>query len=447
MRAHHRLRTTIAMLLVVLVVAAACTSGDDAEEGEGGSGTAAPTETTALELTASAPGVTEDTITVAYTYLDFDSLVDQGLVASGWGDQELAFQSLVDDLNERGGINGRQVEVVFEPYSPVGTEEAEAACLRLTEDTEVFAVLGGFLGPAEPANSCIVGQGNTILVGGVQSAERLADAQAPWITDRAQRTRKAGILLQLLEDEGHLEDASVALVTNIDAEDIRGDVQASLEEFGVDPVEDLLLDAPIGDIPAEDAAWGPLAERIRGSGADTVMIVGNPSSAVRNLASQGLDVDLWATDEDSLQNLGATVEPADAEGTLAATPPTGDDVLDAEGIAACLDAFTAANPDVDVSLPSELEEGDEAWISGILLGCGFLQLFEAVATEAGADLTNVSFADAAGRLEEFAFGVSPFASLGDKTDANDSFQLAEFSADVGRNGGLEPLTDVTDVTD
>lgn len=443
MRAHHRLRTTIAMLLAVLVIAAACTSGDDADEADEGSTGTEPTETTLGELTASAPGVTEDTITIAYTYLDFDSLVEQGLVESGWGDQEAAFQSLVDDLNARGGINGRQVDVVFEPYSPVGTEDAEAACLRLTEDTEVFAVLGGFLGPAEPANSCIVGQGNTILVGGVQSAERLADARAPWITDRAQRTRKAGILLHLLEEEGYLEDASVALVTNIDA---GGDVQASLEEFGVEPVEDLLLDAPIGDIPAEDAAWGPLVERIRGSGADTVMIVGNPSSAVRNLASQGLDVDLWATDEDSLQNLGATVEPTDAEGTLTATPPTGDDVLDAEGITACLDAFTEANPDVDVSLPSELEEGDEAWISGILLGCGFLQLFEAVAAEAGADLTNVSFAEAAGRLDEFAFGVSPFASLDDKTDANDSFQLAQFSADVGRNGGLEPLTDVTDVT-
>ncbi len=446
MGAHRRRGSTIVAALMVLALAAACTSGDDAEEGSESTGAADTTEDTAVELTASAPGVTEDTITIAYTYLDFDSLVEQNLVTSGWGDQELAFQSLVDDINTRGGINGRQLEVFFEPYSPVGTEEAEAACLRLTEDTEVFAVVGGFLGPAEPANSCIVGPGETILVGGVQSEERLAEARAPWITDRAQRTRKADILLRLLEEEGHLEGSSVALVTNIDAEDMRGDVQASLEDFGVEPVEDLLLDAPIGDIPAEDAAWGPLAERIRGSGADTVMIVGNPSSAVRNLASQGLDVALWATDEDSLQNLGATVEPADAEGTLTATAPTGDELWDSEGVAWCRDAFTAANPDVEVIPPGELEEGDEAWVSGILAGCGFLSLFEVVAAEAGADLTNVSFADAAAGLDEFAFGGSPYASLGDKTDANDSFQLAEFQADIGNDGGLEPLTDITDVT-
>jgi ABC-type branched-subunit amino acid transport system substrate-binding protein len=444
MRAHRRTRATIATVLTLVVLAAACTSGDDAEEE--GSATTAATETTLGELTASARGVTEDTITVAYTYLDFDSLVEQNLVTSGWGDQELAFQTLVDDLNADGGINGRQVEAVFEAYSPVGTEDAEAACLRLTQDTEVFAVLGGFLGPAEPANSCIVGRGDTILVGGVQSDERLAEARAPWITDRAQRARKADILLGLLEDNGDLEGASVALVTNIDAEDIRGDVQAALEDHGVEPVEDLLLDAPIGDIPAEDAAWGPLAERIRGSGADTVLIVGNPSSAVRNLASQGLDVQLWATDEDSMQNLGATVEPADAEGTLTATPPTGDDLWEEEAIAGCREAFADANPDVEVLPPSELQEGDEAWASGLLLACEFLGLFDVVATEAGADLTNVSFADAAARLDDFSFPGSPYASLGDKTDANDSFQLAEFQADIGRNGGLEPLTEITDVT-
>ncbi len=443
MRAHHRLRTTIATLLV-LVVAAACTSGDDAEGGDGGSGA---TEPTALELTASAPGVTEDSITVAYTYIDFESLVAQNLSPAGWGDQELAFQTLVDDLNARGGINGRQIEVVYEAYSPVGTEEAEAACLRLTEDTEVFAVIGGFVGPAEPANTCIVGQGETILVGGVQSEERLAEARAPWITGTAQRARKAEILRSVLGVEGHLEDAEVALITNIDAEDIRSDVQGSLEEFGVDPVEDLLLDAPIGDIPAEDAAWGPLAERIRGSGADTVLVVGNPSSTVRNVASQGLEVDIWAVDEDALQNLGATVDPADAEGTLAAAPLSGDALWDAEGVAWCRDAFAAANPDVELIDPSALQETDESWVSGITAACGALSLFEVVAAEAGPDLTNVSFADAAARLDEFSYGASPYASLSDKSDANDSFQLTEFRGDVGQDGGLEPLTDLIDVTD
>ena len=111
-------------------------------------------------------------------------------------------QALVDDLNGNGGIGGRQLEVVYKSSSPLGTEAAEAACLELTADEEVFAVIGGFVGPAEPANTCIVGTQDTILVGGVQSAERLEVATAPWIAEVADRTRSVEILLSLLDGEG-----------------------------------------------------------------------------------------------------------------------------------------------------------------------------------------------------------------------------------------------------
>lgn len=440
MRARRHLMSSIAAVAAFLLLATACTSGSSDKDGKDTS------SSTSLALKASARGVTADTITLAYTYLDFDALKQQNLVKAGWGDQQATMQSLVDALNADGGINGRKVKVDYAPYSPVGTEAAEAACLRLTKDTEVFAVLGGFLGPAEPANTCIVGGGDTILVGGVQSPERLAQAKAPWITDRAQRSRKADILLSLLDSTDRISGAKVAVVTNTDAADIRSNVQKSLKTFHVDVVEDLVLDAPIGDIPAEDTAWGPLTERIRASGANTVLIVGNPSSAIRNLASQGLDVQLWATDEDTLNNLGATVNPADAQGTLTATPPTPDGYWKGKDATWCRDAFEKAHPDVTIKSPKELGENDEDWDSGLRNSCSFLTLFQAVATKAGADLTNVSFSDAARGMGEFSFGGFPYASLGKKTDANDSFQLAEFQADVGAEGGLAPITKIIDVT-
>ena len=106
-----------------------------------------------IVLTATARGVTAETITIGVSYLDIDQLVQLSISPATWGDQELVIQALVDDINNRGGINGRRVEVVMDKYSPIGTTEAEAACLRLTEDNEVFAVLFGFLGPAEVANT------------------------------------------------------------------------------------------------------------------------------------------------------------------------------------------------------------------------------------------------------------------------------------------------------
>ena len=337
--------------------------------------------------------------------------MDQNLIAAGWGDQELAFQTLVDGINADGGINGRQIEVIYEAYNPVGTEDAEAACLRVTEDNEVFAVVGGFFGPAEPANTCIAGRGGTILVGGVQSEERLAEATAPWLAARVLRSRQANVLMSLLDQEGYLEDAEVALVTNIDAEDVHDDVVGALDEFGVEPVEDLLLDAPIGDIVAEDNAWAPLAERIRGSGANTVLVAGNPSSTVRNVASQGLDVDIWALDSDAVQNLGSTVDLADVAGTLTTSALSGQAAWDDESVADCRETFIAANPDVEIIEPDDLEEGDEEWAAGILAACSPLALFQILATAAGADLTNVSFADAAATIGDFSLPAAPFVSL------------------------------------
>jgi len=425
------------------LVAAGCADDDSASDEPTAEDDA--NETTSGDGTSSARGVTEDTITVGYTYLDFASLVDQGLASSGYGDQELAFQTMVDALNEDGGINGRRIEVVYEGYTPLGSEDAEAACLRLTEDNEVFAVLGGFLGPAEPANTCVAGQQETILVGGVQSSERLAEAQAPWITDRATRTRQADILLRLLDSEDMLEGADVALVTNVDAEDTHDAVLDALDEQGIEPVDDISLDAPIGDIPAEDASWSALGERVNASGADTLLVAGNPGSTIRNRAALDLDVDIWALDQETLLNLGTSVSPDDARGVLSAAPQG--DLLEAESFAECRDAYAAANPDVTILPPEELEETDEDVLAGLGLACNFLDLFEVVATEAGAELTNESFAAALEGLDDFSIATQPFASLGpDKLDSNDSFQLVSFDPDLGPTGGLDPMTDVQDLT-
>ncbi len=436
-------RSPLAALLIagasMALVVSGCAGDDDADDE---SSTA--TEGDGSDA-ATARGVTADTITIAYSYLDFDVLVDQGLAASGYGDQELAFQTMVDALNDEGGIEGRQIEVVFAPYSPLGTEEAEAACLELTQDNEVFAVLGGFLGPAEPVNSCIVGQQETILVGGVQSAERLSEARAPWITDRAPRERQADILLGLLDDEEMLEGASVALVTNTDAQDAHDAIVDALGEHDVEPVDDLALDAPIGDFAAEDAAWAALGERVRSSGADTLLVAGNPSSTIRNAAALDLGVEIWVLDQESLLNLGTSVNVEDAAGVVSAAPPG--DLLELDSFADCRDTFAAANPDVTVLPPEELGETDEDHLAGLSLACAYLDLFEAVATAAGPDLTTESFAAAAEGLDDFSIATQPFASLGaDKSYSNDSFRLVSFSPDAGPTGGLEALTDVVDVT-
>ena len=95
------------------------------------------------------------------------------------GDYEGAFNVLVDDLNERGGINDRKVQAVFAPINPIGTQPADEACLKLTEDDQVFAITGFFLGDAV---LCPLENHDTAVIGGEMNPERLERATAPWFT-------------------------------------------------------------------------------------------------------------------------------------------------------------------------------------------------------------------------------------------------------------------------
>ena len=411
----------------------------------------APTEEPEPEipLTATWRGVTADTITIGVTYLDADLLVELGFSPATWGDQELQIQVLVDDINERGGINGRQLVALTDKYNPIGATEAEAACLRLTEDNEVFAILFGFLGPAEVANTCIVGTQETILVGGIISPERLAEARAPWVNARATREVSTGALFTLLEEEGMLEGRSIAVVADLSAAPELENVANQLRDRGVEPVLETSTSSQVADLIAQNQEWAALSERIRASGADTLLLVGNASAGVENARLNGLEVDIWATDSSGLGgNIGSNVDPESARGVITVGPMTNAQIFETDPrFKECLDAFNAKHPDIEVKHPDTLEHGEPLWFVSLSAHCRFFQLFELLATAAGPNLTHETFADAIANIGEFSVAGQPYASFGpDKLSSNDSFQLLEQDPDVGARGELVPAGPMRDAT-
>ena len=405
------------------------------------------TQEPAAELTASWRGVTSDTITVGISMLDFDLLKELQLSPNGWGDQQLVWQTLIDKVNADGGINGRMIEPIYRFYSPLGTTEAEAACLELTEDNETFAVLAGFVGPAEPANTCITGRGNTIVVGGRQSPERLAESTAPWFETATTRSRRLEIFLNLVEQQGLLEGRQIALIGGIQAEEEFNQAKELLPAFGIEPVVEVLMEAADGDIPAVDAVWEALSERVDVSGADTALIITSVSGNIRGIRNNGLDIDIWTIDNDSLANLGESVEPEWADGVLTTQSLSDQEAWDDETVAECRSTFETANPDVEIIEPDDAVEGDERWYTAIMAYCRYLELFRLVATEAGPELTHDSFNEAAFRLGDFSLAGQPFNSLTpDKLDANDSARLGIYDSSVGDRGRIVGFSELLDAT-
>ena len=411
----------------------------------------APTEEPEPEipLTATWRGVTADTITVGVTYLDAELMVELGFAPNGWGDQDLQIQALVDDINERGGINGRQLVAITDKYNPIGATDAEAACLRLTEDNEVFAILFGFLGPAEVANTCIVGTQETVLVGGTITPERLADARAPWVNERVTREVSTGALFTLLDEEGMLEGRSIAVVADLSAAPQLENVANLLRDRGVEPVLEIATSSQVADLVAQNQEWATLSERIRASGADTLLLVGNASAGVENARLNGLEVDIWATDASGLgSNIGSNVNPESARGVITVGAMTNAQVFETDPrFKECLDAFNARHPDIEVKHPDTLDPDEPRWFTALAAHCRFFQLFELLATAAGPNLTHETFAEAIATIGEFSIAGQPYASLGpDKLSSNDSFQLLEQDPDLGARGELVPASPMRDAT-
>jgi basic membrane protein A len=399
--------------------------------------------------TASWRGVTEDEIHVGVTMIDFPWLIEMGLSTEGWGDPQTIWEALLADVNANGGVWGRQIVVDgYRFYSPVPGMgiSADGVCLELASDIETFAIVGGFLGPSEISNTCITTTANTILIGGRQTAEWLAESTAPWLEFGTMKERRMDVFLSLLEQEGLLEGRTFALVGGQD-----GPYEMAKEliaGMGIDLALDAFNDVTVGDTEAEDARWDVLVENVRSSGAEAIFLVGGERAGIRNLSSAGIDIDLFVMNSETFTSLSASVTPEMADGSITLTGMTPEEQWETEDTQACATAFSTANPEIEVGNPTDWVEG-EKWYTGITNYCNWVAMLVAVLEAAGPNPTHESFLAGVESMTQFSLPSSPYASFGPgKYDASDSFRLSVFdgSAAAGEDGLLTPMGPVLDGT-
>ena len=236
--------------------------------------TTSPDTTTAVSsATGPAPGVTDDAIKVGVTYVDTQALLKNGLDYN-LGDYEAVYTALFNDINANGGINGRKVEPVFAPIDPTSTQPAEAACLKLTEDADVFLVTGFFLADAV---LCPIDTHATAVVGGEMTPERLQRAKAPWLT-WAPDTERPAQVVKAMSDAGELPGKVAVFWDARDQEQVDASVMPALHDVGIEPVATGTVDAPANDTAAIDNQVKVISQRFQAAGAETVVLVGASGS-------------------------------------------------------------------------------------------------------------------------------------------------------------------------
>ncbi|MEQ8840581.1 MAG: ABC transporter substrate-binding protein [Acidimicrobiales bacterium] len=456
------------MKLVVTVVALALVAmacGDDETTADPPSTTAAEnptstavddttttvvddTTTTAADvpLTASWKGVTEDTVSIGVSILDFDALKEMGLQDFGWGDQRLVWEFYIEQLNERGGVAGRQVDAELAFYNPALAIEAEEACLKMTEDREVFAVVGAFLGPAEPATPCLTQQEDLVVFNGTMTIDLLADAKSVWVADTTAGRRRIPIFFDLLDQAGYVDGQKVAVVSGNENESETLEVIVPiLDDLGLDVVVTSVNTVSEDDVLEEDRYWDTTSEKIRSEGAEVIIINGDTTGAIRGIGRNALEQEIWVVTADQLVNLGTTVDRSDADGAITLAGLSAEEGWADEGMVACVKQFTDAHPEIDVLGPLDVGEGDERWDTALGQACRWLAVFEIVMNAAGPELTPDAVRAAYEGLGDIDVPGLVYASLGPgKPDANDGFRLSEWDSTVGENGSLVPLTDLLD---
>lgn len=92
--------------------------------------------------TASDQGITPEEIRLGVIVTDLGGTSALGFKPTGYNpdEQQKYFNAHINDLNGRGGINGRVVKPFFETVDILDLESMQAACRRLADDRKVFAV-------------------------------------------------------------------------------------------------------------------------------------------------------------------------------------------------------------------------------------------------------------------------------------------------------------------
>ena len=376
---------------------------------------------------ASTPGVTASSIRLGFIYPDTSNL-PAGFKLPDTGDLVGQAKAFVDNLNQRGGINGRTVEL--KPYKfnlTDGLTGMRAKCLQATEDDKVFAVVTpSFF--ADPV-LCVTQQHKTpmILAGGTTqeivnkskgllyltnfTTEHAIQASVdPLVKAKALKGKKLAVLL---EDTPGFDTA------------IENGLVKPLAKHGLSIADKVTIAASLDGINALPAA----VQRLKSEGVNGVFLAVNAifsSFFMQAAVKADYKPQYFASDlsENSTNILPQSAPKDQMDGALGTTwRRTGSST-----IGEAPDPFdTKCNATYAKQAGvAPAKAGSEVY-SAIAGSCGLIDVFDQATTAAGKNLTIAAFTKALQGLKSFQLGYGGKGSFGTKKfDAPDEVRTLKY---------------------
>lgn len=420
-------RVAAVLVAIAAVATASCRDQSDDTNADASVTTQAAATTDAPSDASTAPvelerGVGEDTLSIGIMLPSIPEAVRE-IFSIDPDYTRTLYQAYIDDINARGGINGRQLVPNFEviDYSLAGSEEDRRVCLALTEDTENFAVLvtGGYFDEVP----CVATEHDTILVEGSGMLEKAyQDAPTRVFTIGSSSERGLEDFVAIMKPK--LEGKKIGIMADQNPA-IEGALVPALEAAGLDVAHvGLLADGAAGgaQIPLE-------VTEMNTSGVDAVFLGTTAPSVLGFLGeaeAQGYAPQIFASDYSATnRDTSAKLMTANFTGALASSEianyGNGNASEDPEDLA-CFAITEAAGVDIK-------EPGSGQYTENLSV-CAIMRMFEAALTKAGDTPTRDGFSAAVDQLGEIdlpLYALSTYAA--DKHyGGGGRVQITEFSS-------------------
>jgi len=433
----------VVALVVVVVVVAASGGGGGSKPSASSQVSSAPattaanaaaTSTTELfaQVAASTRGITATSVNVVFPVANLNALSDQIGFAGDpeFPEQSQAINFFVKQINDAGGINGRQVHASVVPYDPTNAADSRALCKDWTEGSPgAFAVIDGLGTVAGDEQLCVTQEGSTPLISAWTTVTDWTTKGAPYLWWLG--PDQAAVLQALVTwaQGAGLLSGKVGIVASDQADDqaaLNSYLLPDLRKAGVaDPMVQTLPGNPSDS--ASTAAQAPLVvQRLKAAGV-TSLIPLIPFNAffpeLQAQTQQQYFPKLLLSDYQSSINTGLGLLPVPyekaldgQEGITAETLGASDDERAQDqggynpGTRSCYDDWVKAYPQTPAGKKSNNLEAQ-----GPIAGwCQAIRLFAAAATKAGPNLNRRTFVQAMAQVSGFNGTWYPSLTYGPK---------------------------------
>jgi ABC-type branched-subunit amino acid transport system substrate-binding protein len=433
--------------IAVVLVAAACSSTSPRSAGT------SRTSTTATVDHSLGTGVSASTIKLGVMMIDYSCI--QQYVDTVELDQQKAFQVYIDDINHRGGINGRMVLPVYKSYCPpqLKPEEELTACTALTDDDKVFAVIGTLYDPNGEAQLCFARHHHTVVIGSPLTQDMINRAPpgfliTPDITD----DRRLRVIMALLAEQHTLDGKKVAVVdAAADSARVDAVVKPKLQQLGVARGADATLTIASADTTAAQAQLASFIEHWKSDGTNTLILVGDEVGSKQfvekikqaipamKLISDTTSVLSGARDEQK-----ANVTPNPYDGIITAEGQTGVEHTKTPHFTFCRDIWEKAtgikvpSPNVVIKLPNGKQNDIYAEVED---ACVYTHMFDVIAQRVGPYLNDANWVKTVNSYGPIDDTSTIYATIHQgKYDADDTYGLVAYDPTVGATGDWVHVT-------